>query len=199
MEYLYFGDNQIKYIGYNTFANIKNLSHATFQFNKCITFNAHSKEEVKTLIDKAHAQCIPNEEIVGLKICGDKMEELVNENGNLKSRLELMTAESRKMYSMRHQNANLSAENTNLRKKIEELVAGQKYSKNDHDDYDMENKINMLEAQLKGEKPKEEKSTTWKWILMTLGGFAVIGCAVAYLKYNQLLMFNGNFNSERLT
>lgn len=154
---------------------------------------------MKTLIDKAHAQCIPNEEIVGLKICGDKMEELVIENGNLKSRLELMTAESRKMYSMRHQNANLSAENANLRKKVEELVAGQKHSKNDHDDYDMENKINMLEAQLKGEKPEEEKSTTWKWILMALGGFAVIGCAVAYLKYNQLLMFNGNFNSERLT
>jgi len=57
LEYLYFGDNQLKKIGYNILRPLKKLSKAIFQHNVCIHLNAENRGEVDALQTKINRVC----------------------------------------------------------------------------------------------------------------------------------------------
>lgn len=57
LEYLYFGDNQLRKIGYGIFKPIAKLSKAVFQGNYCITKNANYQNEVAALQAAINEKC----------------------------------------------------------------------------------------------------------------------------------------------
>lgn len=66
LEYLYFGDNQIRTVGYNILKPLKNLKKAIFQGNVCSVQNAQSKVEIVALQKALNRECSTGDEFENL-------------------------------------------------------------------------------------------------------------------------------------
>lgn len=61
LEYLYFGDNRIRGVGYNILKPLSKLKKAIFQGNFCVNKNADSMSEVGALQKKLNDECTGHE------------------------------------------------------------------------------------------------------------------------------------------
>ncbi|CRL05002.1 CLUMA_CG018064, isoform A, partial [Clunio marinus] len=64
IEYLYFGDNQIKSIGYDALKPLKKLKHAVFHYNVCLKKNAIGEEEIQALQEIMNQNCDPGHKTI---------------------------------------------------------------------------------------------------------------------------------------
>jgi predicted RNase H-like nuclease (RuvC/YqgF family) len=182
--------------------------------------NAHNQEEVQKLIKNFHLKCIPNDEIVENNFCDEKVKQLVEENQDLKMRLEIARVQVRgnnqQLWTVQHQNAALNSQKNELNKKIENLTKRVEVLKKTETkiDVNIENEMQKLEEEnnkfkkeieeLREENSKLKKSenndgkssNALIWIFSMLTIVSVVGFVVGYLYYNRMFVFaRGDGNS----
>lgn len=57
LDYLYFGDNRIKLVGYDLLVPLKKLKKAIFQGNYCIRINAETAKDVERIQNFLNTRC----------------------------------------------------------------------------------------------------------------------------------------------
>jgi hypothetical protein len=206
VEYLYFGDNNIKFVGFNALKPLVNLTIAIFQRNSCIENNANNRDEVQSLVDKLHSDCIPDDIVIDQKMCGDKMAKLVEKSKNLEAQVEersrLNRVNSNSLMIIRHQNAKLVAEKMELVKQNAKFEKENRELKNSKTstDADIERQLEELQNENLKLKMTGKGSSHWMWIFVgfIIASFCFGGFIFFYFIRNPFIVRRG-VDSERLT
>lgn len=81
LEYLYFGDNRIRSVGYNILKPLTKIHTVVLQFNKCIDKNVYSPTEMTTFQQTLNEKCSTLTETDARKL--NEIEEELSRDGKL--------------------------------------------------------------------------------------------------------------------
>lgn len=180
---------------------------------------AHTPDEVQNLIKLAHLKCVPNDQIAETGFCGDKINQLLDDNKKLQKSLEnfqisnfedLEKISKLKQQSkiLESQKENFEVQVQNLMKQIENAkkhdtsnnaIIESEMDKLQEENEKFKNEIEKLKNEnLKIKNEKNENSANWIWILSILMGISTVGFIAGYLYYNRMFIFTSR-DDERLT